>query len=218
MSDRWTIPVGSESTRAIHDAASTPGPVLVCAHGAGATMEHAGMRALADALVARGVSVVRFDFLYTARGDKRPDPMPLLTKCFVAVVARVREELAPTKVLLGGRSMGGRAASMMCADGFACDGLVLFAYPLHPAKQPDKLRDAHIPRIAVPVLAFSGTKDALCTRALMERAAATATAPWDMRWIDGADHSFHVPKRSGRTDAQVLDEVAATTAAWAAAR
>lgn len=110
--------------------------------------------------------------------------------------------------------MGGRVASMLAADGFGCDGLLLLAYPLHPAGQPEKLRDAHLSKIRMPVLAFSGTRDALCTRELMERALKTVTAPWDMRWIEGADHSFHVLKSSGTNDAAVMESIASTSAAW----
>ena len=109
--------------------------------------------------------------------------------------------------------MGGRAASMLASKGFACNGLLLFAYPLHPPGQPEKLRDAHLPSIEVPVLCFSGTRDVFCTRELMEKAIAPVPS-WNMQWLDGADHSFHVPKSSGRTDAEVLDEVASTTREW----
>jgi predicted alpha/beta-hydrolase family hydrolase len=105
---------------------------------------------------------------------------------------------------------------MLAADGFDCDGLLLLAYPLHPAGKPEKLRDAHLANIRVPVLCFNGTRDALCERALMERALGTVRAPWKMHWLEGADHSFHVLKSSGRTDAQVLDEVAEVSARWLA--
>jgi predicted alpha/beta-hydrolase family hydrolase len=142
---------------------------------------------------------------------KRPDRMPKVIECYSAVVARVHKELAPKRVVLGGRSMGGRAASMMAADGFACDGLVLYAYPLHPAEQPEKLRDAHLPAIRVPVLCFNGTRDDLCTPSLMKRALQTVRAPWRQVWLEGADHSFHVLKRSGTTDAAVLTSVADAT-------
>jgi predicted alpha/beta-hydrolase family hydrolase len=140
--------------------------------------------------------------------------MPLLMETTAAVVARARQELSPERVVIGGRSMGGRAASMLAADGYAADGLLLLAYPLHPAGQPAKLRDAHLPKIRIPVLAFSGTRDPLCTRELMERALTTLTAPWEMHWIEGADHSFHVLKSSGTNDAAVMDSIAARSAEW----
>jgi predicted alpha/beta-hydrolase family hydrolase len=158
--------------------------------------------------------VVRFNFLYREKGSGRPEAMPRLMDTTTAVIARIREELRPDVLIIGGRSMGGRAASMLAARGFACDGLLLLAYPLHPAGQPEKLRDAHLPDITVPVLCFNGTRDDLCRRDLMERALQTVKTDWRMLWLEGADHSFHVLKKSGRTDAQVLDDVGDTTKEW----
>jgi len=158
--------------------------------------------------------VVRFNFLYKEKKSSRPDAMPKLTETVAAVVARVRDELHPAKLIIGGRSMGGRACSMLAAEGFDADGLLLLAYPLHPAGQPEKLRDAHLSKITMPVLAFSGTRDALCTRSLMERALETVNTPWQMRWIDGADHSFHVLKSSGRSDDDVMQEIARVSSEW----
>jgi predicted alpha/beta-hydrolase family hydrolase len=179
-------------------------------------MNDRGMLQTAKALRSRGIGVVRFNFLYKEKGSGRPDPMPRLKECVTAVVARVREELKPTKLITGGRSMGGRAASMLAADGFESDGLLLLAYPLHPAGQPEKLRDAHLPAIRVPVLCFNGTRDALCRKELMETALKTVKTSWVMRWVEGADHSFHVPKSSGRTDGEVMLEIANAAEAWAA--
>ena len=96
-------------------------------------------------------------------------------------------------------------------------GLLLAAYPLHPAGQPEKLRDAHLPKIQVPVLCLNGTRDALCRRDLMEAALAKVSAPWTQHWIEGADHSFRVLKSSGRTDAQVDEEVGEAAGRWLAA-
>jgi predicted alpha/beta-hydrolase family hydrolase len=177
-------------------------------------MSDRGMLAVSAAMRAQGVDVVRFNFPYKERRSGRPDPMPLLKKTIEAVVARARSELRPKTLLIGGRSMGGRAASMLAADGFACDGLLLLAYPLHPAGKPEQLRDAHLPRISVPVLCFNGTRDPLCTRDLMERVLEGVGDTWTMHWLDGADHSFHVLKSSGRTDAQVLAEIGDASGAW----
>jgi predicted alpha/beta-hydrolase family hydrolase len=212
----WTIPVGEHTTTAVYEAGDAQLPLFVCAHGAGGNMSHRGMLATANAFRAHGIGIVRFNFLYKERGSGRPDPMPVLMETTSAVVARVRDELSPERVVIGGRSMGGRAASMLAADGYDADGLLLLAYPLHPAGQPAKLRDAHLPKIRMPVLAFSGTRDPLCTRELMERALTTVKAPWDMRWIDGADHSFHVLKSSGTNDAAVMDSIAAQSGEWLA--
>jgi len=112
--------------------------------------------------------------------------------------------------------MGGRAASMLAADDYSADGLLLLAYPLHPAGQPEKLRDAHLPKIRMPVLQFSGTRDPLCTRELMDVALEKVTAPWEMEWVEGADHSFHVLKSSGTNDAAVMERIATTSAEWLA--
>jgi len=214
----WRVPVGDEHTTAVFDPATSNGgsTVFVCAHGAGGNMNDRGMLQVTSALRSRGIHIVRFNFLYTENRSGRPDPMPRLEECTKAVVARVREELAPDTLIIGGRSMGGRAASMLAAKGFDCDGLLLLAYPLHPAGRPEQLRDAHLPMIHLPVLCFNGTRDALCTRELMERALERVTTSWQMHWLETADHSFHVLKKSGRTDAQVMDDVADTSARWAA--
>ena len=217
MSDiAWTIPVGEDSVSAAYTPANASGndAVFVCAHGAGGNMNDRGMLATAAAMHAAGLGVVRFNFLYTERKSGRPDPMPRLMDTTSAVVAYVRAALTPTRIFIGGRSMGGRAASMLAANGFGADGLLLLAYPLHPVGQPEKLRDAHLSRIQMPVLCFNGTRDALCTPALMERALTTVTAPWTMHWVNDADHSFHVLKRSGRTDAMVMDEITDATRLW----
>lgn len=214
----WRISVGDAETSAIHDPAAGGGRrvVFVAAHGAGGSMHDRGMLGVAKELRGRGIDVVRFNFLYKEKGSSRPDPMPRLMETWRAVVARVREELRPDVLIIGGRSMGGRAASMLAAEGFACDGLLLLAYPLHPAGQPEKLRDAHLPDIRVPVLCLNGTRDELCRRELMERALQTVTTDWTMHWLEGADHGFHVLKSSGRTDADVLAESGDAAEAWAA--
>jgi len=183
--------------------------VFVCAHGAGGHKDDKSMLRLAAALEPL-VEVVRFNFPYREAGSKRIDPMPVLQKSFL-------ENIKPGRPLvIGGRSMGGRVASMLAAEGLECDGLLLAAYPLHPAGQPEKLRDAHLPRIRCPVLCLNGTRDALCRPDLMKEALKKVTAPWAMHWIEGADHSFHVLKSSGRTDAQVDEEVRAAAARWLA--
>lgn len=173
-------------------------------------MADRGMTAVAAVLEAVGVDVVRFNFPYRQKGSKRPDPMPVLKDTVAAVAAKVR---GSGKLIIGGRSMGGRAASMLAADGFECDGVLLFAYPLHPAGQPEKLRVAHLASIQVPVLCLNGTRDELCRRELMENSV-KGLEHWRMHWLEGADHSFRVPKSSGRTDTEVLREVAEVSSAW----
>lgn len=213
----WKVAVGSDTTSAVYVPADDTDTVFVCAHGAGGNMSDRGLVALARALGSAGLSVVRFNFLYKERGSGRPDPMPRLEETFQSVVDHVRRELSPRRLIIGGRSMGGRAASMLASKGFDSNALLLFAYPLHPPGHPEKLRDAHLPSIEMPVLCFNGTRDTFCTRELMEKALEKVRSKWEMRWLEGADHSFHVTKSSGRTDAAVLEEVASVTREWVAA-
>lgn len=212
----WRVAVGGEETSAVFEPAEIEeqGIVFVAAHGAGGNMNDRAMLATAKTLRSRGIGVVRFNFLYKEKGSGRPDPMPRLKDCFTAVVARTRDEIQPKTLIIGGRSMGGRAASMLAADGFACDGLFLLAYPLHPPGKPDKLRDAHLPAIKVPVICFNGTRDPFCTPSLMEEVLKRVKTDWEMHWVEGADHSFHVPKSSGKTDAEVLTEIGESAQSW----
>jgi hypothetical protein len=168
--------------------------VLVAAHGAGSDMSHRSMLQIDEVLRPHGFDVVRFNFPYRDRGSRVPDRMPVLKSSFQAVAERVRGK---NKLIIGGRSMGGRVASMMAAEGFACDGLLLFAYPLHPAGKLEKLRDTHLPQIRVPVLCFNGTRDPLCDRVLMERALSNVRTRWDMHWLEGKDHSFPMTPEIG---------------------
>jgi predicted alpha/beta-hydrolase family hydrolase len=213
----WTIAVADgATTTAIWEPASRPSDtVFVCAHGAGGHMGDRSILAVTAALRDRGIATVRFNFLYTARQQKRPDPMPLLLACFDAVAGRVRAELAPATLILGGRSMGGRAASVLVSKGAACDGLLLLAYPLHPPGHPEKLRVDHLPAIRVPVLCVNGTRDPFCAPELMTQTLFRLGPNWRMHWLNAADHSFHVLKRSGRTNEMALVETADTVAQWA---
>lgn len=220
LTERWTIPVGNMSTTALLDRAPQPlnNSVLILGHGSGGHLEFRTTVALTRVLTARGISVIRFNFLYRELQKGPPDRMPRLMECFAAVAERAREELAPRRLILGGHSMGGRVATMLGAEGFACDGILPFAYPLHPAGQPEKLRDEHLPRIAVPVLCINGTRDDLCQRELMEAVLARVPPTFTMHWIEGADHSFHVLKRSGRSETEVFTEIGDVAGKWSAAR
>lgn len=215
----WRVAVGAEATTVAWEPATIAArrAVFVCAHGAGGHMGDRGLLALSAVLRSQAFDVVRFNFLYREKGSGRPDPMPRLLDCLAAVVSRVRDELRPDVLIIGGRSMGGRAASVLAAGGFPCEGLFLLAYPLHPAGEPEKLRDAHLPAITAPVLCVNGTRDPLCRRDLMEEALAQLGSNWTMHWLEGADHSFHVLKSSGTTDAAVLLEVGEAASAWLSA-
>jgi predicted alpha/beta-hydrolase family hydrolase len=216
----WRVPVGEEATTAIleRSGAGDSSGVFVCAHGAGGNMNDRAVAATARLYRELGLDVVRFNFLYREKRTGRPDPMPILEATVAAVAARAREELRPARLFLGGRSMGGRACSMLAARGFDMDGLMLLAYPLHPAGKPEQLRDAHLPTITTPVLCVNGTRDALCRRELMEKVLQRVGDNWTMHWLEGADHSFHVLKSSGRTDADVLTEIQDVSSRWLASR
>ena len=213
----WRIPVGAEETSAVYEPATDGEDIalFICAHGAGGNIADRSTLASANALREQGFGVVRFNFLYKEKGSGRPDAMPKLTTTFRAVVAQARAELGnPRPLIIGGRSMGGRAASVLASEGFDADGLLLLAYPLHPPGAPEKLRDAHLPSITMPVLAFSGTRDPFVTPEIMTRVLMTVKAPWDMEWVEGADHSFHVNKASGTTDSAVMARIAGQSREW----
>ena len=212
----WRVPVGDDYTSAVAQRSEGPSTdcVLVLGHGASTNRAHPIMESLAAVLLANGLSVVRFNFLYTEKKKGPPDRMPRLTECFSAVVDQTRERLNPRRLIIGGHSMGGRAASMMAAEGYACDGLLLLSYPLHPAGQPEKLRDAHLSAIRVPVLCMNGTRDELCTKELMDGVVAKLPSTFSMHWLDGASHGYDVQRRSGRTQDDVFAEIGRTVAAW----
>jgi predicted alpha/beta-hydrolase family hydrolase len=200
----WRITVDGEETSAVFEPATAgkSNAVFVAGHGAGSHMDHRSMKQLSGVLRGRGIDVVRFNFLYREKGARAPDRMPKLQACFTAVVNRVRNEIPRKKLIIGGRSMGGRVASMLAAEGFACDGLLLLAYPLHPVGQPERLRDEHLPRIKVPVLCINGTRDALCNRELMDQS--IGNLQWQMHWLEGKDHSFAVTAETGELAARWL--------------
>jgi predicted alpha/beta-hydrolase family hydrolase len=218
QAERWSVKVGEEETSALVLRARQPlaASVLVLGHGASTNMEHATMKNLAASFLERGLSVVRFNFLYTEKQKGPPDRMPRLMECYAAVVEKVRQGLTPDHLFLGGHSMGGRTASMMAAEGFDCAGLVLLAYPLHPSGQPEKLRDAHLARIQKPVLCLNGTRDELCQQELMQKVVEKLSPSFTMHWLVAADHGFHVQKRSGRTEEDVFQEIGEATLDWVA--
>jgi uncharacterized protein len=213
---RFDLTAGSAVSGAVHLPSGTPADtVVVLAHGAGTDMTNALLVAVADGLARQGFPTVRFNFPHTERGGRAPDPPPVLEACYRDVLAQVRAdpELHPRRVVIGGKSMGGRMASHLAAAGEAVDGLLFLGYPLHPAGKPERLRTAHLARIRVPMLFLTGTRDALCRLDLLRGALATVPGA-TLHVVDDGDHSFAVRKRSGRDAAMVLDELVATSVAW----
>jgi predicted alpha/beta-hydrolase family hydrolase len=189
--------------------------VLVLANGAGTSMRHPSLVGLAAALVERGIATVTFDFPYRARGGGAPDRLPLLVGAYEAVLAEVRKS-GPPPVFIGGRSLGGRVASHVAAAGAAVDGLVFLAFPLHRPGEPGTGRAAHLAAIRRPMLFVQGTRDTFARWDLLAGVVGelpTAT----LHAIADGDHGFHVPKRTGRTDDQVLEEAADVVARWISA-
>ncbi len=189
---------------------------VVLAHGAGGHMEHATCTRLARVLNAAGCETVRFDFPYRVRGGGPPDRMPVLREAYASVCDRVVAARAGLPVIAAGHSMGGRVASMLASDGeLSASGLLLLGYPLHPAGKPERLRDGHLGSIGCPTLCVNGTRDRLCDRALMEGVLDRGVpAGWRMCWIEGADHSFEVLKRSGISPDEIDDQIAGAVRAW----
>jgi predicted alpha/beta-hydrolase family hydrolase len=165
-----------------------------------------------DGLAAAGFPVLTFNYPYTEAGKTRPDTPKKLLACHKAVAAWFRAEVDPNMVMAG-RSMGGRIASMLAAGGEKAAGLILFSYPLHPAGRPEKLRKDHLPEINVPVLSIVGTRDALAAMDLYDRWVRPLPTFTTFEVEDG-DHSFRVRKASGRTNEQALAEVVGVAADW----
>jgi len=197
-------------------APKRPRALYVLAHGAGADMRHRFMNDIAHRLAALGIATLRYQFPYTEKGSRRIDPEPLLLATVRAAVAAGREAAGRLPVLAGGKSMGGRMTSRAAAaEPFAgVAGLVFLGFPLHPAGQPGTSRAEHLFRVEIPMLFLQGTRDALADLTLLTPIVKRLGMRATMRVIENADHSFHVPKKSGRTDDEVLDELAADVAEW----
>ena len=189
---------------------------LVLAHGAGAGMAHPSMAALADGLIARAIAVLRYQFLYMEQGAKRPDP-PKLAHAIVRAAAAQATQLAPDLALFaGGRSFGGRMTSQAQATAPlpGVRGLVFFAFPLHAAGKPATERAEHLNEVHAPMLFLQGTKDALADVHLLRETVVKLGDRATLKVFEHADHSFHVPAKSGRTDGQIRDEMLDIAARW----
>ncbi len=188
----------------------------VLAHGAGAGMQHQSMAAVAEGLAALGIATLRYQFPYREQGKRRPDPPPLCHATVRAAVAQAARLVPGLPLIAGGRSFGGRMTSQTqaLAPLPGVRGLAFLAFPLHPAGAPSDARAAHLARVAIPMLFLTGTRDALAERTLLEPLVARLGGRATLSLIEDADHSFHVPARSGRNDAQVLEDALRRLAAW----
>jgi hypothetical protein len=197
---------------------SLSGAVFVLGHGAGGTRRQPALVATAEALAASGRRAVLFNFPYSESGKKRPDPPAALEATVHAVAGFARAALGARRLVLGGRSMGGRIASQAVAAGLAADGLVLLAYPLHPPGRPQQLRDRHLPQIAAPMLFVQGTRDDFARPDLLEAVLAGLGERATLFRVEGGDHSFAVLKKSGRAAEQVRQEIMDVLLGWLDAR
>ncbi|MGH8019818.1 MAG: alpha/beta hydrolase family protein [Opitutaceae bacterium] len=188
----------------------------VLAHGAGAGMSHPFMASVADGLAARGIATLRYQFLYMERGSKRPDPPKLAQAAVRAAVLEAGRGLPELPLFAGGKSFGGRMSSQAQAASPlpGVRGLVFLAFPLHPSGRPSSERAKHLFDVDIPMLFLQGTRDELAALSLLEPLVEQLGARATLELFPDADHSFHVPARSGRKDADVHVEMLDAMTDW----
>ena len=186
------------------------------AHGAGAGMHHPFMAAVAAGLALRGTATLRYQFPYMERGGRRPDPPPLAHATVRAAVAAALQALPGVPLIAGGKSFGGRMTSQAQAKAplHGVRGLAFLSFPLHPAGRPSSERAQHLFDVKIPMLFLQGANDPLARRDLIEPLCRSLGGGATLRLFADADHSFHVPARTGRTDAQLHNEMLDALALW----
>jgi uncharacterized protein len=226
---RIAITPSQHVTAIAYPAAREPAGVsLLLAHGAGADQASAFMVRFASALAARGFDTITFNFLYSEERRRVPDRNDALEACWCKVIAAFRagafgKRAADAKLVIGGKSMGGRIASQVAAknaaggaggDAGGIAGLVLLGYPLHPPGRPDKPRTKHLAAVRAPMLFVQGSRDAFGTPDELRPVIATLKAPADLYVVEGGDHSYKVAKRSGPPQEQVYESVLDEIERW----
>jgi predicted alpha/beta-hydrolase family hydrolase len=188
----------------------------VLAHGAGAGMKHPFLAAVAAELATRGIASLRYQFPYMERGAKRPDPPPLAQATVRAAAAAAARALPDLPLIAGGKSFGGRMTSQAQAKAPlpGVRGLAFLGFPLHPANRPSRDRAEHLFDVHLPMLFLQGTRDALAALDQIEPVCQKLGERATLMLFENADHSFHVPARSGRTDAQLRGEILDALASW----
>jgi predicted alpha/beta-hydrolase family hydrolase len=201
---------------ALHVAPPAAKACYVLAHGAGAGMNHAFMRATATELAPLGIATLRFQFPYMERGSKRTDPPPVCHATVRAAVAKAAELMPNVPLVAGGRSFGGRMTSQAQAEAplNGVRGLVFLGFPLHPAGRPETTRAAHLAAVEIPMLFVQGTRDELAKLSLLEPLVRQLAPRATLHLLQDADHSFHVPAKTGRKDPEVRAEALRTMARW----
>ncbi|MCA9727125.1 MAG: dienelactone hydrolase family protein [Candidatus Eisenbacteria bacterium] len=191
--------------------------LYVLGHGAGAGMTHPFMERAATGLADRGIGTLRYQFPYMEAGGRRTDPPALAAATIRSAVSTAAQAAPNLPLLAGGKSFGGRMTSTAQSQEplTAVAGLAFFGFPLHAAGRPDDSRAAHLSDVGIPMLFLQGTRDALADLTLLRPVCTKLGQRATLHELEGADHGFHVPKRSGRTDDEVMDEALDTFAAWA---
>ena len=213
------VTITVDDTRRVSGLLQAPKEAHICyllAHGAGAGMSHPFIAAVADGLAERGIATLRYQFPYMEQGSKRPDP-PSLAQVTVRAAAAAASHLVPKLALVaGGRSFGGRMTSQAQAASPlpGVRGLVFLGFPLHAARRPSEERAKHLFGVEIPMLFLQGTRDALAHVQLMQRLGQRLGPRATLKLFSDADHSFHVPARIGRKDAEVRAEVLDALGAW----
>ncbi len=215
MSVNLTIAAGAHRVSGLLLAPPAAKACYVFAHGAGAGMAHPFMQSVAAGLAARKVATLCYQFPYMEAGRKRPDDAAVAQATVRAAVEEARKRLPTMALFAGGKSFGGRMTSQAeAAQPLGVRGLVFLGFPLHPAKRPSRERAKHLTDVTVPMLFLQGTRDALAELGQLQPVGAALGSLATLTLFADADHSFHVPKRSGRIDAEVLDAVLDSFAAW----
>jgi uncharacterized protein len=209
----------TETVSALLLAPKRSSAAFVFAHGAGAGMHHPFMESLARELADRSVATVRFQFPYMQKGLNRPDAPALAQATVRAAVAEASRRLPGIALFAGGKSFGGRMTSQAQAEAplEGVRGLVFVGFPLHPAGKPSMKRADHLARVRSPMLFLQGTRDALADPGLLKHVVAKLGDRTTLKTFEDADHSFHVPKKSGSDDTAVLRELADTLSEWMSA-
>lgn len=207
---------GSTRVSALLDQPERPSACYVLAHGAGAGMTHPFMAAVATGLTDRGIATLRYQFPYMERGSKRTDPPAIAHATVRAAIAEAARRVPGLPLIAGGKSFGGRMTSQaQAAEPLpGVRGLAFLGFPLHPAGKPSEDRAAHLAAVGVPMLFLQGTRDELADLEFLRPVAKRLKARATLKLLEHADHSFHVPARSGRNDADVMIEMLDELAGW----
>ena len=223
MKDKGSnIPIGAgETVSGIFsipdDYAAGQSIAVILAHGAANDLDHPLLCSVAHGLAEAGSLVLRFNFLYREKGRRTPDRQGVLVHTWQSVYWFLLDhpQYKPNALVTGGKSLGGRVASQVVAEGLVpADGLIFLGYPLHPPGKKEKLRDSHLYRINIPMLFFAGTRDSLCDPGSLRGVLGRLTCYWQLETIEGGDHSFRVPASAGMTEKEIYQTITGKTNRW----